>query len=249
MFSHRPKKFTMKGYKRYYFTYKDLHLYLYKSQDDWRNKSAPSVIINLRGCEVTPDVSIANGKFSIKLEVPPEQGNGPNSEVWIKCDSEDQYSKWMAACRLAAKGRSLADSSYDSEVSSIKSLLNMQKPAHEPALNIHPSSIQPLEYISPKIYKKVKGKSSQKILEAHANVKNMNLIDAKLKYIQAWQNLPGFGVTYFVIKFDGHKKEELLGVAFNRIMRMDLSNGDHIKTWRYNSMEVKIVVKILSINI
>lgn len=230
----------MKGYKRYYFTYRDLHLYLYKSQDDSRNKSSPSVIINLRGCEVTPDVSIANAKFCIKLEVPPEHGNGPNSEVWIKCDSEDQYAKWMAACRLAAKGRSLADSSYDSEVNSIKSLLNMQKPAHEPALNIHPSSIEPLEYISPKIYKKVKGKSSQKILEAHANVKNLNLVDSKLKYIQAWQNLPGFGVTYFVIKFDGHKKEELLGVAFNRIMRMDLSNGDHIKTWRYNAMEVSL---------
>ncbi|EDW04575.1 GH25291, partial [Drosophila grimshawi] len=30
---------------------------------------------------------------------------------------------------------------------------------------------------------------------------------------------------------------ELLGVAQNRIMRMDLNSGDHIKTWRYNNMK------------
>lgn len=34
------------------------------------------------------------------------------------------------------------------------------------------------------------------------------------------------------------QREELLGVAFNRIMRMDPGTGDHIKTWRYNTMKV-----------
>ena len=37
--------------------------------------------------------------------------------------------------------------------------------------------------------------------------------------------------------FHGEKKEELLGVAANRIMRMNLANGDHIKTWRYSTMK------------
>jgi kindlin 2 len=42
----------------------------------------------------------------------------------------------------------------------------------------------------------------------------------------------------------GQRKEELLGVAFNRLMRMDLTTGDHIKTWRYNTM--KVILSLLS---
>ncbi|XP_075160812.1 unc-112-related protein-like [Haematobia irritans] len=231
----KPRKFTLKGYKRYYFTYRDLHLHLYKSAEESR-RAPPTITINLRGCEVTPDIVLSQGKFAIKLEVPPDT-NGPNSEVWIRCENEDQYAKWMAACRLAAKGRSLADSSYETEVSNIKTLLNLQKPAHGVPVNIDPRSIDTFEYLSPRMLRKLSSKAAQRILEAHANVSKLSLVDAKLKYIQAWQSLPNFGVSLFVIKFDGHKKEELLGVAYNRIMRMDLSTGDHIKTWRYNNMK------------
>lgn len=46
----------------------------------------PSLLINLRGCEVTPEVILAQNKFNIKLEVPPESGTGANSEMWIRCD-------------------------------------------------------------------------------------------------------------------------------------------------------------------
>lgn len=76
----------MKGYKKYWFTYKDLHLFLYKNREESRSNASPSVAINLRGCEVTPEVNLAQGKFSIKLEVPPESGIGANSEMWIRCD-------------------------------------------------------------------------------------------------------------------------------------------------------------------
>ncbi|CRK90171.1 CLUMA_CG003885, isoform A [Clunio marinus] len=233
----KPKKFTLKAYKRYWFTYKDLHLYLYKSREDSRSSKAPSESITLRGCEVTPEVNLAQGKFHIKLEVPPDYGNGPNSEVWIRCDNEEQYAKWMAACRLAAKGRSLADSSYESEVSSIKSFLSMQKPAQAPAVNINPNNIDPSEYLAPRFVKKMSKRASHRMLDAHANVKNLPLIEAKLNYIKAWQSLPEYGVSLFVIKFDGHKKACLLGVANNRIMQMDMGSGDHVKTWRYNNMK------------
>lgn len=77
----------MKGYKRYWFTYKDLHLFLFKSRDHFRSNGAPTVAINLKGCEVTPEVNLAQGKFNIKLEVPLENGIGTNSEMWIRCDS------------------------------------------------------------------------------------------------------------------------------------------------------------------
>ena len=51
------------------------------------------------------------------------------------------------------------------------------------------------------------------------------------------QSLPDHGVSLFVVRFHGEKKEELLGIAFNRIMRMSLHNGDHIKTWRFNTIK------------
>lgn len=91
--------------------------------------------------------------------------------------------------------------------------------------------------------------ATNRILEAHANVRDLSLIESKLKFIQAWQSLPEYGVTLFVIKFDGHKKEELLGVAHNRIMKMDIHNGDHLKTWRYNTMKVNELFLVRSMTI
>lgn len=75
-------------------------------------------------------------------------------------------------------------------------------------------------------------------MEGHANVKDLNLLEAKMNYVKAWQSLPDFGVSLFVVRFHGEKKDELLGIAFNRIMRMSLQTGDHIKTWRYNTIKV-----------
>ena len=40
---------------------------------------------------------------------------------------EVQYSKWMAAFRLASKGKTMADSSYESEVHGIEAFLAMQR--------------------------------------------------------------------------------------------------------------------------
>jgi len=74
-------------------------------------------------------------------------------------------------------------------------------------------------------------------LEAHANVKDLNLLEAKMNFVKAWQSLPDFGVSLFVVRFHGEKKDELLGIAYNRLMRMSLQTGDHIKTWRYNTIK------------
>ena len=87
--------------------------------------------------------------------------------------------------------------------------------------------------------KKTKSKLRHKILEAHSNVKDLNLVEAKMNFIRAWQSLPEFGVSLFVVKFHGERKEELIGIAFNRMMRMNLSSGDHLTTWRYNTVKVK----------
>lgn len=43
----------------------------------------PVYNINLKGCEVTPDVNITQNKYVIKLEVPNSEGM---SEMYIRCD-------------------------------------------------------------------------------------------------------------------------------------------------------------------
>lgn len=81
-----------------------------------------------------------------------------------------------------------------------------------------------------------------RILEAHANVKDLSLVEAKINFIKAWQSLPEYGIALFIVRFMGHKKDELIGVAHNRIMKMDINTGDHLKTWRYNTMKVYIAL-------
>ncbi|CAG9838342.1 unnamed protein product [Diabrotica balteata] len=230
----KPKRFTLKAYKKYWFTCRDLHLFMYKTRDDMLSSQNQVFKTSLKGCEVTPDVNITQNKYVIKLEVPSPEGM---SEMYIRCDDETQYARWMACCRLAAKGRSLADSSYETEKKTILDFLHLQRPSEQPVLNPNGLDLQIEDYIAPKYLKKSRGKLTQRILEAHANVKDLSLIDAKMNYIKAWQLLPEFGISLFVVKFMNSKKEELLGVGYNRIMKMDINTGDHQKTWRFNTMK------------
>lgn len=228
----KPRRFTLKGFKQYWFTCRDMTMKYYKSSDDVSGD--PIEVINLRGCEVTPEVIISQQRYGIKLEVPAADGM---TEYLIRCNEEDQYAKWMAAMRLASKGKSLADSSYDSEVKSILAFLSMQHPAPAPVISAENLDIQPEHYLAPRFVRRIRNKAVQRILEAHANVKDLPLSDAKLQYIRSWQNLPEYGISLFLVKHMGHKREEMLGIAFNRVMRLDLNSGDHIKTWRYNTMK------------
>lgn len=68
----------------------------------------------------------------------------------------------MACCKLAAKGRSLADSSYDTEVRTILDFLQMQKPIEgRPALNPSNLDINPEHFVSPRYFKKLRGRVSK----------------------------------------------------------------------------------------
>ncbi|XP_059086397.1 unc-112-related protein-like isoform X3 [Tigriopus californicus] len=231
----RPKRFTLKSFKSLYFELLDLNLYAYRSKlEGSRGESKPVFTVSLKGCEVTPEINLSQRKFQIKLEVPSTEGM---TEMWLRCKDGDEYARWMAACRLAAKGKSLADSSYDAEVKSIETFLVMQKPASAPIINPDTIDLNVEDYVAPRFLRKLKSKLRQKILEAQANVNDLNLLEAKMNFIKAWQSLPDYGVSLFVVKFLGEKKEELLGVASNRIMRMTLNNGDHIKTWRFSTMK------------
>ncbi|XP_060768593.1 fermitin family homolog 3 [Neoarius graeffei] len=228
----RPKKQTLKKYKQFWFTFKDTSILYYKSKEE--SCKEPIQQMNLKGCEVAPDVSVAAQKFCIKLLIPEPDGM---TEVYLRCDNEQQYSKWMAACRLASKGKTLADSSFSSEVQSIQSFLAMQRTT--PGNKTAPSdeSINTHSLVSPRYQKKYKPKQlTPRILEAYQNVAQLSLTDAIQKFLQIWQALPDFGLSYFVVRFKGSRKDEILGIANNRLIRIDLNVEEVVKTWRYNTM-------------
>ncbi|KAJ8355540.1 hypothetical protein SKAU_G00183340 [Synaphobranchus kaupii] len=232
----RPKRLTLRPYKDYWFVFKDTTISYYKNKDV--SSGEPIEQFHLRGCEVVPDVNVSDKKFGIKLLLPVADGM---NEVYLRCDNETQYAKWKAACILASKGKTMAYSSYRTEVRNIQAFLQMK--------NLAPSSGQATPdldsmdmnaecFVSPRYVKKYKTKQlTTRILEAHQNIAQLSLMEAKMRFIQAWQSLPEFGINYYIVRFRGSKKDEILGVSYNRLIRIDMSTGLPITTWRFSNMK------------
>ncbi|XP_058253644.1 fermitin family homolog 3b [Hemibagrus wyckioides] len=228
----RPKRLTLRDYKQYWFKFQDTSIFYYKSKEE--SYGEPIQQMNLKGCEVAPDVNIAGQKFCIKLLIPVPEGM---TEVYLRCENEKQYSEWMAACKLGSKGLTLLDSSYQSEVKNIQTFLAMQRSSSSVSPAQTDDSINTLSLVSPRYTKKYKAKQlTPRILEAYQNVAQLSLTAAILKFLQIWQSLPDFGISYFMVRFKGSRKDEVLGIANNRLIRIDLGVGDVVKTWRYNNM-------------
>ncbi|KAK2495890.1 hypothetical protein MC885_005461, partial [Smutsia gigantea] len=231
----RPKKLILKAFKQYWFVFKDTSITYFKNKE--LEQGEPVEKLNLRGCEVVPDVNVAGRKFGIKLLIPVADGM---NEVYLRCDHENQYARWMAACVLASKGRTMADSSYQPEVLDILSFLRMKNwnSASQVASSLENMDMTPECFVSPRCAKKHKSKQlAARILEAHQNVAQMPLVEAKLRFIQAWQSLPEFGLTYYLVRFKGSKKDDILGISYNRLIRIDAAIGVPITTWRFTNMK------------
>ncbi|TRZ14432.1 hypothetical protein HGM15179_012665 [Zosterops borbonicus] len=231
----RPKKLTLKAIKTYWFIFRDTSISYFKNKESALGE--PIEKLNLKGCEVVPDVNVAAKKFGIKLLIPVADGM---NEVYLRCDNEDQYARWMAACVLASKGRTMADSSYQPEVQKILSFLQMKNWTMCSQASSEPENVdmKPECFVSPRYTKKFKSKQLiARILEAHQNVSQMSLVEAKLRFIQAWQSLPEFGLSYYIVRFKGSKKDDVLGVSYNRLIRIDMATGDPITTWRFSNMK------------
>eukprot|EP00069_Balaena_mysticetus_P000671 bmy_14743T0 len=238
----RPKKLILKAFKQYWFIFKDTSIAYFKNKE--LEQGEPVEKLNLRGCEVVPDVNVAGRKFGIKLLIPVADGM---NEVYLRCDHvskttkmESQYAQWMAACILASKGKTMADSSYQPEVLNILSFLRMKNrnSASQVASSLENMDMNPECFVSPRCAKKYKSKQlAARILEAHQNVAQMPLVEAKLRFIQAWQSLPEFGLTYYLVRFKGSKKDDILGVSYNRLIRIDATTGIPVTTWRFTNMK------------
>lgn len=76
---------------------------------------------------------------------------------------EQQYARWMAGCRLASKGRTMADSSYSSEVQAILAFLSLQRTSggsgsHPQGPDASTESLNPYGLVAPRYQRKLKAK-------------------------------------------------------------------------------------------
>ncbi len=173
---------------------------------------------------------------------------------FVSWKQETQYAKWKAACILASKGKTMAYSSYRTEVKNIQSFLQMKSLAPPPgqaAPDVESMEMNAECFVSPRYAKKYKTKQvkiqsrhtqkrqdmawaasfyyattaldiwdlfrhrfparkkkllffsfqlTTRILEAHNNISQLSLIEAKMRFIQAWQSLPEFGIKYYIVR-------------------------------------------------
>lgn len=80
----KPKRFTLKSFKSLYFVCRDLVLTAYKTSAAAASGFDPVFQVNLKGCEVTPDVNLSQHKYQIKLEIPSAEGM---AEMWLRFDA------------------------------------------------------------------------------------------------------------------------------------------------------------------
>ncbi len=52
-------------------------------------------------------------------------------------------------------------------------------------------------------------KLNDKILEAYSTISDLDLFESKWRYIKAWQALPNYGISYFVVKIKGSRLKEV----------------------------------------
>ena len=68
----KPRRFTFKTLKRYWFVMRDTQLTYYTNESQQRG--APIEKISLKGCEILPDVHISSKKYAIRLMIPSIDG-------------------------------------------------------------------------------------------------------------------------------------------------------------------------------
>ena len=130
----RPKRFTLKGYKRNWFVCKDLQLFVYKTREEVGSATGLAHKIQLRGCEVTPDVNLSQDKFGIRLEVPGPDGM---SEMLIRCDSVSDHNGCIAHCATLMQLKTKQKNIF---ISNLIFFLSSGKPIRQMDGRLSPSS-------------------------------------------------------------------------------------------------------------
>lgn len=61
----------------------------------------------------------------------------------------------------------------------------------------------------------------------------------QLKYFSSQKSLQSRSAQrlWVLFRFKGSKKDDVLGVSYNRLIRIDMATGDPITTWRFSNMK------------
>lgn len=92
----------------------------------------------------------------------------PHHPPLFLAPQEKQYAHWMAGCRLASKGRTMADSSYASEVQAILAFLSLQRTGgggsgnHPQGPDASAEGLNPYGLVAPRFQRKFKAKQVPK---------------------------------------------------------------------------------------
>uniref|UniRef100_A0A915JK24 PH domain-containing protein n=1 Tax=Romanomermis culicivorax TaxID=13658 RepID=A0A915JK24_ROMCU len=255
-----PRQAGILNWKRAFFVLHGLSIHWYNSSQE--SKGPPVGRIYLRSADVSYDISLPENIYTIKLVVPSSDGT---NEVLLKVDSEQRYSKWLAACRMASRGKTMNDANYIHEVDDIQAGLVAQRRAH--ALNnrlrggpnyqqnnhgqngaapdsrdINPDDYLPYRFIEI-IYSRSYGGSlssdsvQQKILDSQSSVAHLNLSEAKMQYIKLWQTLREYSWHYFVVRYRNCRQPELFVITTDRMFRMGLNGEGPATVWMFSNMK------------
>ncbi|VDO09930.1 unnamed protein product [Rodentolepis nana] len=214
----RDKGLLLRRYKEMWAVVKGSSFILYR---DPHSVDTPSASYNLKDCLITPDLSPESARFAVKLSLVVSQPSSSAStpvtsrkshtreEVWLRFNSMEQYAKWVAAFRLACRGKYLENgTAFDKEFQTVKETLEKQTAPHAAPvlspeeLTVHLGDLT--DFCAERIIKKARSKESLKsrINETHAGIRDLSLQDAKLRYIDEWKRLNHFGRSYCVVQFD-----------------------------------------------
>ncbi|CAH8636325.1 unnamed protein product [Schistosoma guineensis] len=271
----RDRSRLLKRYKAYWAVIVEARLYLFKNKTQTKECLAE---YSLRDCTVSFDVSVAHQKYIIKLSVPsildqktsngspltpsgnsstPRELCSTREEIWLKFDSGEQYACWLAACRLGSRGKTLASKvAYSKEVEATLELLKLQMPGPSPAMSLSESTAylgDLTDFCNERIIRKARSKDTlrQRITEAHVNIRDLGLLEAKYKYIQTWQRLTEFGRSYFIVQFErgllglpntnsgglfSTPMDDIIAICQGRIEVVSPQTGEVLLTWNFSDL-------------
>ncbi|XP_040437402.1 fermitin family homolog 3-like isoform X1 [Falco naumanni] len=231
---YRPRKLALRGFRPTWAVLKETSLSYGRSPP---TRGEPLQQLNLRGCEVTPDVDVGAQKFCIKLLVAAPEGM---SEIQLRCRDAPQYARWLAGCRLASRGRSLGGAALGAEAQGVLGVLGLPPggggSAPPPAGPPRPPP-DPRVLLAPRFQRKVKAKQLvPRILEVLHRLGALPLPQARLRFLEAWRALPGFGLAHFLVRFKGSRRDEVLAIGPSRLLRLEPGSGTVTRAWRHSAL-------------
>ncbi|NWU87704.1 URP2 protein, partial [Onychorhynchus coronatus] len=181
---------------------------------------------------VTPDVDLGAQKFCIKLRVPTLEGM---SETLLRCRDAPQYARWVAGCHLASRGGSAT--SLGAEAQGVLGVQPGKEDPTVPSWALSRPPPDPQQLLPPRFQRKFKAKQlTPRLLEVLHRVGALTPVQARLRFVEAWRALPGFGLGHFVVRFQGAGRDEILAVGPSQLLRIDPASGAVTRSWRHSDL-------------